>query len=227
MRHHISQKAKGYTRRELLVTIGLLAVTMLIFLSRPGFWGHGHNPRGASAKTGKAIYNWLQAYANDNNGKFPEAKQFSNEAYRQLFVKRYLDDEQGFAITNDPWLNHAPGGNKKPDNDIGVEPDFARALDPGECSWAYVTGLNTESPPHLPIMGNAFSESIGVYSRDKKKKGGVFLGQKAIWVSVGGSTKVVDLSDNLKIEETKDGRRVNIYQSEWGTKPEDVKNPAN
>jgi hypothetical protein len=88
----------------------------------------------ATAKTGKAIFNWFQAYANDNNGQFPEARQASNEAFRQLFVKHLLDDEQGFAIANDPWLNNAPGGNKKPDNDIGNDPDFAQALAPGECS---------------------------------------------------------------------------------------------
>lgn len=180
----------------------------------------------ATRNTGKAIYNWLQTYANDNNGQFPEARLSSNEAFRQLFVKRYLEEDAGFAISNDPWLNNAPNGNKRPDNDIGEAPDFAKALQPGECSWAYVTGLTTASEPTLPIMANAFSETLGVYSKDRTKKGGVFQGEKAVWISAGGTAKVADLKDNLMIIERRSGRDLNVFQSDWGTKPENVKNPA-
>lgn len=214
------------TWRELIVAT--LIIVALIVILHP-WWTYGI-PRGvranATAKTGKAIYNWLQAYANNNNDQFPDARQSSNEAFRQLFIKRYLDDEQGFGISNDPWLNNAPGGNKKPDNDIGQVPDFTQALQPGECSWAYVTGLSLKSDPGLPIMANAFSESIGVYSKKKNQKGGVFLGQKAIWISVGGSTKVADLKENLMIMEKKSGHDVNVFREEWGTNQEQVKNPA-
>jgi hypothetical protein len=75
-------------------------------------------------------------------------------------------------------------------------------------------------------MANAFSETIGVYDWDKTKKGGVFRGEKAVWISVGGTAKVTDLKDGLMILEKKDGRDVNVFQSNWGTNAENVKNPA-
>ncbi|MES2706452.1 MAG: type II secretion system protein [Verrucomicrobiota bacterium] len=221
----LKRRNQGFTLIELLVVISIIAM-----LAAGGFASYGKIMPGvranATAKTGKAIYNWLQAYANDNDQRFPETQSASNDAYRQLFVKRYLDDEQGFAISNDPWLNNAPGGNKKPDNDIGTEPNFEQALMPGECSWAYVNNLDAASQSNLPLMANAFSESPGVYEKNKNKKGGVFSGTKAVWVSVGGSAKVTDLKDDLMIMEKKGGRDVDVFKSEWGTNGEDVKNPA-
>ncbi|RYD25501.1 MAG: hypothetical protein EOP86_27240 [Verrucomicrobiaceae bacterium] len=219
------RRNQGFTRRELLVIIILILLLAGVWLS-----SHGTIPRGsranAAAKTGKAIHTWLQAYAIEHNGKFPEAPDFSNTAFRQLFVKQYLDDEQGFAITGDAWLKHAPGGNQKPDNDIGEEPDFAQALMPGECSWAYVTGLTVHSDPTLPLLGNAFSETIGVYARNRNTKGGVFGGEKGVWVTVGGSARVQPLSRDLTITGEKNGKTVNVYSKDWGTVPENVRNPA-
>lgn len=75
-------------------------------------------------------------------------------------------------------------------------------------------------------MGNAFSDTIGVYFKDKKKRGGIFAGEKAVWVSIGGSAKVFELGPDLKVNEKKDGRIINIYSADWGTVPANVKNPA-
>lgn len=221
----LKKRNQAFTLIELLVVISIIAM-----LAAGGFASYGKIMPGvranSTAKTGKAIYNWMQAYANENEQRFPETQSTANEAFRQLFVKRYLTEEAGFAISNDPWLNNAPGGNKKPDNDIGQEPNFEQALQPGECSWAYVNNQDAASDSQLPLMANAFSESVGVYSKDKTKKGGVFQGMKAVWVSVGGSAKVYDLKEDLMINEKKGGRDVNVFQSEWGTNAEDVKNPA-
>ncbi|RYD25860.1 MAG: hypothetical protein EOP86_26745, partial [Verrucomicrobiaceae bacterium] len=215
----------GFTRSE-LNTVITLVMMLAVWVMLPFGKGHPITPAmrvNSASRTGKAIYTWMQAYANDNNGKFPETPDFSNTAFRQFFMAKYLDDEQGFAIPMDAWLNHAPGGNKKPDNDIGGEPDFAQALMPGECSWAYVTGLTPASDPTLPLLGNAFSETIGVYARNRDKKGGVFEGKKAVWISVGGSARVVEPGKDLTVTEEKDGKAINVYSKEWGTVPENVR----
>lgn len=216
---------KGFTLIELLVVISIIAM-----LAAGGFASYGKIMPGvranSTAKNAKGIYNWLQAYANDHDQRFPQTESFANDAYRELFKARYLDDEQGFAISNDPWLDKAPGGDKKPDNELGSEPDFQQALQPGENSWAYVNGLDAASQSNLPLMANGFSESVGIYSTDKYKKGGVFSGLKAVWVSVGGSAKVFDLGKDLRIMEKKGGRPSDIFQSDWGTNTDDVKNPA-
>lgn len=213
---------------EIVIIVLLLSFMSLIFVAgkTSSIVAAPTGRASATAKTAKAIYNWLQAYAKDNGGRFPEGPHHANEAYRQLFVKGYLDDEQGFTIDRDPWLKHAPGGLQKADNDIGQAPDFKAALAPGECSWAYVTGLTTDSPAHLPLVANAFSDVPGIYSPDPSRRGGVFKGLQAIWVSVGGSAKVAFPGTDFTITKIRDGRPVNIFGAEAGTSPENVKNPA-
>ncbi|MDB6133510.1 MAG: hypothetical protein JWM59_1753 [Verrucomicrobiales bacterium] len=219
------RRNQGFTLIELLVVISIIAM-----LAAGGFASYGKIMPGVRAnaanKTAKAIYTWLQAYANENDQTFPQTQNASNDAFRELFKKKYLDDEQGFAIPGDPWLNNAPGGNKKPDNDIGNEPDYTSALSPGECSWAYVNNLDAAAQSNLPLLANAFTETPGTYEKNKAKKGGVFNGLKAVWVSVGGSSKVADLGQTLQIVEKKSSRDVNVFTSEWGTNADDVKNPA-
>jgi hypothetical protein len=58
---------------------------------------------------------------------------------------------------------HAANG-MKPLEEIGSPPDYPQALERGENHWAYVTGLRNDSPAHLPIMADGFSETIGVYA---------------------------------------------------------------
>jgi hypothetical protein len=179
-----------------------------------------------ASKTGHDIFTMLSAWAGDNDQRFPEATQNSNEAFRELFKKRLVDSEKLFAIAGDAWHKNSPSGDGKgPDNDIGTEPDFQQALTPGECAWAYTTGLETASPSNLPLLANAFSESVGTYSKDKTKKGGVFNGVKNAWVSVTGSAKVGDLSSDFKCMEKKGTKLVDVFGADWGTNPDDVKNP--
>lgn len=216
--------AGAFTRMELLLTMALLAGV--------GSVGYAAVEKKAEdsksvtdAKSGKAIFNWLQAYCNENDQIFPTTKAASNDAFRQLFVKRLVDDEQAFAITGDAWLKKAPGGKGKPDGKIGNAPTFDQALTTGECSWAYVTGHDTASDSVLPLFATAFSEKIGIYSKDKAAKGGVF-GGKGLWVSVGGSCKIASPESDLQVTEKKDGRTVNVFSKDWGTEPENVRNPA-
>ncbi|RYD34776.1 MAG: type II secretion system protein [Verrucomicrobiaceae bacterium] len=219
------QGGRGFTRIQLMVALvltGIVAAAGLLVLKSKFF------PAGkkfAANKSAKAIYTWLQAYANEHDQEFPQAKDFSNEAFRQLFVMGYLDDETTFAIPGDAWLNHAPGGRKMPDNRIGSAPDFAEALQPGECSYFYVTGLDAADQSNLPLLGNAFSETVGVYSKDKTKKGGI-LYPKAVWVSVGGAARIIDVGEDLRARMAPDGKETPLFPESWGTKIKDVKNPA-
>ena len=215
---------KGFTLIELLVVISIIAL-----LAAGGFASYGKIMPGikakSQAKTGREIYNFLQVYANDSDQLFPVGGQYSNEAFRELYKKRLLDNENAFYVAGDPWHAQAPGGIKRPDNDIGTEPDYTQALQQGECAWAYVTGHDTASQSTLPIMANAFSEAIGTYSKDKSKKGGLYEGKKAVWVNVAGAANAVDLKEDLKILDRKGGRDVPVFENDWGTTTENVLNP--
>lgn len=215
---------RGFTRLELAVFLIFMGLVIFVTVAFLLSGGAGKKIVGKAAR-GKAIYNWVQAYANDHHQQFPEAPNNSNEAFRQLFISQYTDDEQQFAIPGDAWLKTAPGGKGMPDNLIGPAPGFPQALEPGECSYAYVTGLDAASQSNLPLLCNAFTETVGVYTTDKSKKGGV-MGNRAIWVSVSGAARVADVRDQPGIMEKKQGHDVNVFSPEWGTDLSKVKNPA-
>ena len=166
----------------------------------------------------------LTAWAQDNDATFPTAKQFSNEAYRELFKRRLVDVEDVFAIPGDAWHKSSTSG-EGPDGNYGTAPEFAEAVAQGECAWAYVSGWDLASHSFLPLIANAFSESIGVYSNNKSQKGGVFEGKKAAYVTVGGSAKVADLDDEFKIMAKRGSRTVDVFSNDYGTNPDDIKNP--
>lgn len=221
-----NQRKRGFTLIELLVVISIIAM-----LAAGAFGAFNKIMPGVRAKAllsnVKGIHTMLNAWATDNDQVYPSTDQDSNTAFRELFKKKLFDDEKPFAIPNDPWHKNSPSGDGKgPDNDIGVAPDFQNALMPGECAYAYVTNLDGSSNSNLPLVANAFSESVGVYSKDKGKKGAVFVGDKAVWVSVGGSAKVSDLGADSKIMEKKGNKTVDVFSTDWGTNTDDVKNPA-
>lgn len=222
---YTNRRNRGFTLIELLVVISIIAM-----LAAGAFGAYSKIMPGIRAKsvasTGKGIHTMMNAWAQDHDQAYPTADQSSNEAFRELFKAKLMDDEKPFAIAGDPWHKNSPSGDGKgPDNDFGVAPDFQQALMPGECAWAYVTGHDGSSNSQLPIMANAFSESVGVYSPDKTKKGGVFQGDKGAWVSVSGSAKVTDLSKDYKVMEKKGTRLVDVFGNDWGTNPDNVKNP--
>ena len=114
----------------------------------------------------RGIYLGLLNYAADHNGEFPTATTNSNEAYRKL-IPEYLDNEKPFFVAGCAW--HQPISGKVPE-DIGEPPDYAKALERGENHWAYVSGLRDDSPAHLPIIADGFSEQIGVYARSRRER---------------------------------------------------------
>ncbi len=220
-----TKRNRGFTLIELLVVITIIAM-----LAAAGFGGYSKIMPGVKANTaagtGHAIHTLLFAWAGDNDQAFPDAEQYSNEAYKELFKKGLVDTEKTFAIAGDAWHYTSPSGDKKaPDNDIGTAPEYQQALMPGECAWAYVTGHTTASKGDLPIMANGFSETVGVWAKDPKKKGGVFTGTKCAWVAVGGSAKVGELDGNFKCMDKKGTKSVDVFSIDWGTDPASVKNP--
>jgi hypothetical protein len=223
----ITSRPRGFTRWELLVSIVIGGVLCWAVYAWSKYIETGNIMRTKMvASTAKGIHNMLAAWAQDNNGNYPVAPQYSNEAFRELFKAQFMDDEKPFAIPKDPWLKHsAAHGGRGPDNEIGSAPDFALALQAGECSYAYVSGLTLKSDPKLPIIANAFSETVGVYTKDNSRKGGVFKGLRCAMVTVGGSAQISDLSQGVRVMVNRGGKLVDVFSAEWGTNPDQIKNP--
>ena len=217
---------QGFTRKEILVTFAVILVlgtclASYLYSLRPT------KQKEMSAVVGaRSIHTMLTTWAQDHDQKFPTARQFSNEAFHELFKARLLYEggEKLFSIEGDAWHKNSASG-AGPDNIIGPAPDFPQALQRGECAYFYVTGLDTASASYLPLLGNGFTESPGVYSNNKSHKGGVFRGEKAAYITVGGSAKAVDLSSDLRILGNKDDKSIDIFSKAWGTNPDDIKNP--
>lgn len=222
---------QGFTCKELLVALALVFILgtcsvfyILRLLGRESLVGKVVSAAGST----RIIHTLLVTWAEDHDGAFPTAHQFSKEAFRELFKVGLVDTENLFALPflKDAWHKNSPSGDgKRPDNEIGTAPDFAKALQRGECAYAYVSGLNLSSRGSLPLLTNAFSESLGVYTDDKSRKGGVFKGTKCAYVTVGGSAKVGDLSPDFRILEIKNGKATDVFSLEWGTNPDNIKNP--
>ena len=147
----------GFTRKELLVALAIIFLTACcmdaVFFR--GINGQSRRIRVKTiASTAKNLHTMLEAWAGDNNGEFPTAAQSSNQAFRELFKSRLMDDEKPFSIWGDPWLKNSPSGDGKgPDNDIGTAPDFAQALMPGECAFAYVSRPDSKIRPSTSPAG--------------------------------------------------------------------------
>ena len=154
----------------------------------------------------------LLNYAGDHNGEFPTPTTNSNEAYRKL-IPEYLDNEKPFYVAGCPW--HAANQGKQPE-DIGTAPDYTQALERGENHWAYISGLTNTSSASLPIVADGFTESVGSYTDNPTKKGGVWRGDKAIVVYLDGSVKAEALDPKtFKIMKPRGGQKVELFSSAW------------
>ena len=214
---------QGFTRKELLVVLGILVLGYFIC---GGVWNRDPVFQKAlsTSRTAREIHWFLELWAADHDEEFPTAQQFSNEAFRELIKAGLVDNEKRFAIPGDPWHQNSPSG-KGPDNNIGTAPEYAQALTRGECAFAYVSGLNRKSDPKLPLLANAFTGSTGVYTDSKSHKGGVFQGERCVWITVGGSARVGDLNSDFRVVEKKGSKTVDVFSKEWGTNPDNIKNP--
>lgn len=172
-----------------LVVGALWWVSMIL----PVFCSASPNARlTTAALNASGIYKSLLLYAQDHDGKFPEATANSNQAFRRLFPD-YMEDEKVFFVPRSAWHDAAP--NHRPDGDIGIKPNYDQCLLQGENHWAYVSGLNPDSPHQTPVIADGFVEGqIGTYTDDPKQKGGVWKGKKAIVIYIGGGAEHIELS---------------------------------
>lgn len=84
----------------------------------------------------------MKAYAADHHGRYPTGKT-ANEVFRELVREDILQDERIFG---------SPLSRFIPDNDIGLVPDFAQAVGPGENHWMVMDGLKDNSPEYMPVV---------------------------------------------------------------------------
>lgn len=198
---------------ELLVVISIVAILAVSAYSAFGTL----IPRfraGAAADQARKIQVQLVAWATDSSGDFPVSQNMSNDAYRELFKKRLMDSEKPFTIQSDPYITK-PG--KVPDGELGAAPNYEQALEAGECSFGYVSGLSQSSRSDLPLIFNGFAEgSTGKWTTFKDKKGGVFQGRYGVVVNVGGAAESISLAAPDYSAKIKRGARdVDIFSSEF------------
>jgi hypothetical protein len=84
----------------------------------------------------------MKAYAADHSGKYPTGKT-ANEVFRELVRAEILQDERIFGCPVSPFVH---------DNDVGLAPDFAKAVGQGENHWMVMDGLKDNSPEFMPVV---------------------------------------------------------------------------
>lgn len=94
-------------------------------------------------------------YAKENAGRYPDGQKHefhsANEVFRELFKERFATDERIFGCPTSRFF---------PDNELGQAPDFAKALQPGECHWVLLKHQTVESHPRTPVvMENSLTTS--------------------------------------------------------------------
>ena len=220
----MKKHAQGFTLIELLVVITIIAV--LASVAVPVY--SVIQARAARTKAlahSKQIHLAIAEFAIDEDGIFPTAENDSNQAFRQLFDRKF-QDERIFFVPGCAYHKSLPAGQTKPDNDVGQAPNYEQGLERGENHFAYVTGLNNGSKGNLPLIADGFSEQPGVYSDVPQEKGGVWEGEAAIVVRVDGSGKMEKPDGgDLRVYEKKSGQKVDIFGQDYGTDPASVLNP--
>ncbi len=149
-----------------------------------------------AAKAAYAIHQCWFAYASSHDDNFPTAQHDSNEAMRELFRGGLVDDEKPFWVSGSAWC----GPGAKPDGIIGdVANRFAQALSAGENHWACTAGLNTKLDATIPLIMDGFTETVGQWCDDPKRKGGVWEGRYAVVVRMGGNAQVISLPPEMSL----------------------------
>jgi len=143
-----------------------------------------HFPKALSQA--KTIYLGLKMYAGDHDGRFPDGVRDANEAYSKLLELGYLPNKDTFHVHGSAWTPE-----RLPRND----PE-KKSLKAGQNHFAYVPKLSDTANPAFPLVVDGFVERRpGVYTADRKAKGGWGGGKFAVVVRVDGSGKVERLSE--------------------------------
>lgn len=145
------------------------------------------------------------AYASGHDQKFPVGKT-SNEAFRQLFIVGFVDDEKLF------HLSEIGDKRGKPDGDRGdASTGFKKALEPEECNISYVSGLTAEDDSNLPLL----------FAKVSGEDGNIHV----IVVRIGGKANIYKTEDGRVFDE-RDGNKMDIFSAEYGTDPAAIVLPA-
>ncbi len=163
------------------------------------------------------------AAEDDEERRYPDVAGDANSNFRILFQSRLADEEKWFVFPIDIWF--AKGS---PDEIIGEELDFAKALEPGELSITYVAGLTLDSRPDLPIMiSGAGRETAWITGVDKVRSDHFFKTTVDVVVTfVDGTSKTMTTDDDGKLRQLKDGKMMDIFSVEYGTDPTKIRLPA-
>ena len=150
----------------------------------------------------KQIILSLKMYAKDNGSVYPGAGLESetvsaNQVFRRLFQEGIVTDERIFGCP--------PNSLFVPDGEIGMRPDFAEAVAPGECHWMLLKFQTDFSIGDLPVVvENALNASWpprwDVSGQTGNKRGRVWGGGKIIVGRNDGSVAVEKLSSDGTID---------------------------
>ena len=148
--HDDMSESKPERRRcsalQILVTV--IVVLLLIGFAMPSFCTVNESAN-LSATLGNArqIVTALNLYAQDHNGRYPDADlagaSLSNEVFRRLMEENILQDERIFGAKSSKYV---------PDNNIGEAPRFAQTLEEGENHWAMTAGVTKDNGKLTPVI---------------------------------------------------------------------------
>ena len=156
-----------------------------------------------------SIHQCLQAHAIDHDDQLPMSTSNSNDAFREFVIYGLIDDERLFYLPGCAWHE-----GKKSDGNIGTKDNgFAEAVSKNENHWAYTSGLDFKtSPSNTPVVMSGFTETPGIWSGDKSRKGGFWMGKYAIIVFLSGNAKIIELDENYRAFEIIDNKRRDIME---------------
>lgn len=116
---------------------------VLLFLVRARFCVITHKADQMKATSNcRQIVMAMKAYAADHNGKYPKGKT-ANQVFRELVRADIFQDERVFGCPLSCYI---------PDNDVGLAPDFNKAVGPGENHWMVVDGLRDDALAYTPVV---------------------------------------------------------------------------
>lgn len=149
----------------------------------------------------------LHTYAVEHEGRYPDGLT-ANDAFRFLFKGGYTDDESLFTAPGSPFIV---------DNDIGVAPNYAQALEAGENHWAMVKGLTLNTDGKIPLIFEnpkvaTWPPQWDVKTPGQDKRGRMWRDATVLVARCDGSVKMERLavgeSSTATLKAVKDGKNI-------------------
>lgn len=140
----------------------------------------------------------LKLFANDHDGNYPrqeippemkDAPTNSNQAFACLFPN-YVQSEAIFGNKLSAYSNGRSPDNRI-DNPYTGHP--VETLRPGENVYGYMLGLTDSSKPQTPVVMDG-TDGTGHYVSDRRARGGVWGGTKAVVVYLDNSAALENLT---------------------------------